>query len=99
VAICIDRIQTAFDLPVRRIEHKWAGLRSFVADKCPVAGYAPDSPGFFWLAAQGGYGIQSAPALARAGAALAMGRVLPEEIAAEGVSAAALAPRRKALAA
>ncbi len=99
VAICIDRIQTAFDLPVRRIDHKWAGLRSFVADKCPVAGFAPDAPGFFWLAGQGGYGIQSAPALARAAAALAMGRTIPEDIAVEGVSAAALSPTRQALAA
>jgi len=99
VAICIDRIQTAFDLPVRRIEHKWAGLRSFVADKCPVAGFATDAPGFFWLAGQGGYGIQSAPALARTAAALALGRAIPDDIVAQGVSADALAPRRKALAA
>jgi D-arginine dehydrogenase len=99
VAICIDRIQRAFDLPVRRIEHKWAGLRSFVADKCPVAGYAPDAPGFFWLAGQGGYGIQSAPALARVAAALALDRPLPADATDEGVSPEALAPRRKALAA
>ncbi len=85
VAICIDRIETAFDISVRRIEHKWAGLRSFVADKAPVAGYAPDAPGFFWLAGQGGYGIQSAPALSRAAAALVLGRELPDDIAAEGV--------------
>lgn len=99
VAICIDRIQTAFELPVRRIEHKWAGLRSFVADKCPVAGFAPDAPGFFWLAGQGGYGIQSAPALARTAAALVLGQPIPDDIAAEGVTATALAPRRQALAA
>lgn len=99
VAICIDRIQAVFDLPVRRIEHKWAGLRSFVADKCPVAGFAPDAPGFFWLAGQGGYGIQSAPALARTAAALALGRAIPDDIASQGVSAGALAPRRQALAA
>lgn len=99
VALCIDRIQAAFDLPVRRIEHKWAGLRSFVADKCPVAGFATDAPGYFWLAGQGGYGIQSAPALARTAAALALGQPIPDDIAAEGVSAAALAPRRRALAA
>lgn len=85
VAICIDRIETAFDISVRRIEHKWAGLRSFVVDKAPVAGYAPDAPGFFWLAGQGGYGIQSAPALSRAAAALVLGRELPDDIAAEGV--------------
>lgn len=99
VALCIDRIQRAFDLPVRRIEHKWAGLRSFVADKCPVAGFSSDAPGFFWLAGQGGYGIQSAPALARVAAALVMGRDIPGDIAAQGVGADALAPRRRALAA
>lgn len=85
IAICIDRIETAFDISVRRIEHKWAGLRSFVADKAPVAGFAPDVPGYFWLAGQGGYGIQSAPALSRAAAALVLGRALPDDIAAEGV--------------
>lgn len=99
VALCVDRIQGAFDLPVRRIEHKWAGLRSFVADRSPVVGFAPDAPGFFWLAGQGGYGIQSAPALARAAAALALGRQLPSDIAAAGVGVEALAPYRKALAA
>jgi D-arginine dehydrogenase len=99
VAICIDRIQTAFDLPVRRIAHKWAGLRSFVADGAPVVGHDPDAPGFFWLAGQGGYGIQSAPAMARTAAALALGRALPGDIVAEGVSAEALAPRRATLAA
>ncbi|MCA2013218.1 FAD-binding oxidoreductase [Cereibacter sphaeroides] len=97
VAVCVDRIQTAFDLPVRRIDHKWAGLRSFVADKAPVVGFAPDAPGFFWLAGQGGYGIQSAPALARAAAALALGRPIPDDIAAEGVTADALSPQRAAL--
>ncbi|MFN3955143.1 MAG: NAD(P)/FAD-dependent oxidoreductase [Pararhodobacter sp.] len=99
VAVCIDRIQLAFDLPVRRVAHKWAGLRSFVADKCPVAGFAPDAPGFFWLAGQGGYGIQTAPALARLAAALALGRPVPSDIADEGVCAMALAPARAELAA
>lgn len=99
VALCIDRVQQAIDLPVRRIEHKWAGLRSFVADKAPVVGPAPDAPGFVWLAGQGGYGIQTAPALARAAAALALGREIPADIADQGVSAQALAPRREALAA
>jgi len=99
VAIAVDRIETAFDVSVRRIEHKWAGLRSFVADGEPVAGYAGDAPGFFWLAGQGGYGIQTAPALARAAAALALGRALPPDIAAEGVREDALAPTRPGLAA
>ena len=97
VAICVDRIERAFDVSVRRIAHKWAGLRSFVADKCPVIGYAPDAKGFFWLAGQGGYGIQSAPAAARTAAALVLGQEIPADIAAEGVSAEALSPARAGL--
>ncbi|HPD92179.1 MAG: FAD-binding oxidoreductase [Rhodobacter sp.] len=97
VAIAIDRIQTAFDLPVRRVAHKWAGLRSFVADKAPVVGHAPDAPGFVWLAGQGGYGIQSAPAMARTAAALTLGRPIPADIADQGVTPQALSPIRKGL--
>ena len=99
VAVCVDRIQRAFDIEISRIENKWAGLRSFVADKTPVAGYDPDVPGFFWLAGQGGYGIQSAPALARMAAALLQGRPIPSDIADQGVEEFALAPRRPELAA
>lgn len=94
IALCVDRIETAFDLSVRRIESKWAGLRSFVADKSPVAGYAGDVDGFFWLAGQGGYGIQSAPALARTAAALILRRALPQDIADQGVRAQDLSPGR-----
>ncbi|PHP65388.1 FAD-dependent oxidoreductase [Zhengella mangrovi] len=94
VAICVDRIEQAFDISVRRVVHKWAGLRSFVADKCPVIGHARDADGFFWLAGQGGYGIQSAPAAARAAAALVLKQPLPADILAEGVTAEALSPGR-----
>lgn len=94
IAICVDRIETAFDIQVRRIENKWAGLRSFVADKCPVVGYDPHIRGFFWLAGQGGYGIQTAPALARVAAALASGRAVPGEVADQGFDPAAIAPAR-----
>ncbi len=97
VAVCVARIEAAFDLSIRRLAHRWAGLRSFVADSCPVAGFAPEADGFFWLAGQGGYGIQSAPALARSAAAILRGEPLPDRIAGEGVSGAALAPSRAAL--
>jgi len=99
VAVCVDRIETAFDVSVRAIENKWAGLRSFVADKTPVACYDPTVPGFFWLAGQGGYGIQSAPALARTAAALVDGGPLPPDIADEGVAEADLAVGRLEIAA
>ena len=98
IAICIDRIETAFDLERPRIESRWAGLRSFLPDGDPVAGYDPEGEGFFWLAGQGGYGIQTAPALARTAAALVRGEDIPGDIAAEGVTGAALARDRSGLA-
>ncbi len=98
IAICIDRIQQAADLPVRRVVRSWAGLRSFVADKTPVVGFDPGVPGFFWLAGQGGYGFQTAPAMSRMAAALLAGQGIPEELAALGVRAEALAPGRPGLA-
>lgn len=97
IAICIDRIETAFDLSVRRIENKWAGLRSFVADRSPVCGYDDRAPDFFWLAGQGGYGIQSAPALAELAAALVLGREAPGYILDEGVKLGDIAPGRPGL--
>jgi D-arginine dehydrogenase len=97
LALAIDRVQAAADLPVRRILRSWAGLRSFVADRSPVVGFDADAPGFFWLAAQGGYGIQTAPALSLLAAALARGEHVPPELEAAGVTAAAVAPDRPAL--
>jgi D-arginine dehydrogenase len=69
-------------------------LRSFVADKTPVNGFAPDAPGFYWLAGQGGYGIQTAPAMARLCASQIRREGTPRDLQAAGVSAAALAPAR-----
>lgn len=96
VALCVDRIQQAFNLPIRRIAHKWAGLRSFVADKAPVVGWSQRAEGFFWLAGQGGYGIQSSPALSRYAAALALGEALPADILAEGLEPDSIAVARLA---
>ncbi|MBB3996037.1 D-arginine dehydrogenase [Sulfitobacter undariae] len=94
VAICADRIMTAFALDIRRIENKWAGLRSFVSDKEPVIGFSNAVPGFFWMAGQGGYGIQTAPAAASLAAALVQGLPLPDHIADEGLKLADVAPAR-----
>lgn len=65
VAIAIDRLGEVVDWQVERVEHKWAGLRSFAPDRLPVYGPDPRNPAFFWFAGQGGYGIQTAPAAAR----------------------------------
>jgi D-arginine dehydrogenase len=94
VAIAIDRIEQAANFHVQRVLRKWAGLRSFVADKSPVVGFDPNLPGFFWLVAQGGYGIQTAPALARIAAALACGEEMPEDLRQMGVTADDLSPVR-----
>ncbi|RIA37582.1 D-arginine dehydrogenase [Hephaestia caeni] len=75
VAIAIDRFEHVVDWRVAALERKWAGLRSFAPDRRPVYGFAPDAPGFFWCAGQGGFGIQTAPAAARLAAALLLGRV------------------------
>lgn len=70
----LDRFERMTTVAVTRVERSWAGLRSFVADRTPVVGFAPDAEGFFWLAGQGGYGVQTAPALSRLAADLAMER-------------------------
>lgn len=95
VAIAVDRIETATTLQIRQVRRKWAGLRSFVADKSPVVGFAADAPGFFWLAGQGGYGIQTAPAMGELAAALVRGLPVPDAMAALGVRVEDVAAARR----
>jgi len=94
IAIGVDRVQAALDIEVRRIHRSWAGLRTFAPDRTPVIGYDPDIPQFFWCAGQGGYGIQTAPAMARTAAALAQGLPAPADVLAEGLLVSALSPGR-----
>ncbi|MCW0198172.1 MAG: FAD-dependent oxidoreductase [Sphingopyxis sp.] len=77
-----------------RSSHSWAGLRTFTHDRVPVAGFAPDAEGFFWLAGQGGYGLQTAPAMAAATEALITGGDWPADLADWGVDQAGLAVER-----
>lgn len=83
VAIGIDRMQQALDIEVRRVEHSWAGLRTFTPDGSLAFGWDKRVEGFFWCVGQGGYGIQTAPAAGRFVADLVLGR--------DGGAAAALA--------
>lgn len=78
IALAINRFEAVADWTVKRVEHKWAGLRSFAPDRLPVIGADPNNPTFFWLAGQGGFGIQTAPAAARLAAALVRGDVYEE---------------------
>lgn len=94
VALAVDRVGAATTLAIRRIERKWAGLRSFAPDRTLVLGPEAGEPGFVWMAGQGGYGIQTAPAAGKALAALAAGEDLPTELSALGLTAAQILPDR-----
>lgn len=94
IAIAADRVEQATTLPIRRISHSWAGLRSFAPDELPVIGEAEGAPGFFWCAGQGGAGFQTAPALSRIAAAAVLGQPLPKDCAAAGLTHAMFAPAR-----
>jgi D-arginine dehydrogenase len=96
VARALDRIGAALGVELRHASHPWAGLRTFAPDRTPVAGPDPDVDGLFWLAGQGGYGIQTAPALAAATAGLVLDGELPPTLTAVGLRAADLAPARLA---
>ncbi|MCP3987142.1 MAG: FAD-binding oxidoreductase [bacterium] len=94
VALAADRVQRATTLEIRHIRRSWAGLRSFVADRSPVIGMDPERPGFFWLAGQGGFGIMTSPAAARAAAGLIVTGSLPEDLQALGLMQADLSVDR-----
>ena len=94
VATGIDRIETATTLTIRRPLRTWAGLRSFVPDGALVGGLDAARPGFFWCCGQGGYGIQTSPAMGQACAARLLGQPMPAHVADQGLTFADLAPRR-----
>lgn len=74
VALALDRLGAAVGKEIRHASHAWAGLRTFAPDGTPVVGVEPSVPGFVWVAGQGGSGIQTSPAMARAAAAAVIGR-------------------------
>ena len=96
IAVTVSRVEQAIKVSVGQIEHKWAGLRSFVADNTPVVGFDPYEDGFFWLAGQGGYGIMTSPAIAEAASALILGNSWPASLDRTGVDEGELAPGRGA---
>lgn len=98
VALAIDAIERMTTLRIRRPSRTWAGLRSFVADGDLVGGYDAEAPDFFWVAAQGGYGIQTSAAMGEACAALLRGLPISAHLVAFGLTADMLSPRRLRLA-
>ncbi len=91
IAIAIDRLERVVDWPIAAVERKWAGLRSFAPDRLPVFGPDPANPHFIWCAGQGGFGIQTSPAI---GGLLAAMLGAPLDPAFAGVETAPYAPAR-----
>jgi D-arginine dehydrogenase len=96
LALAVDRLEYYTTLEVTRIAHRWAGLRTFTPDRVPKAGFAADAPGFFWLVGQGGYGFQTAPAMAEVAEALITGAAWPKGLAERGVLVEQITPGRSA---
>jgi D-arginine dehydrogenase len=94
IAIAVDHIEQATTLSITHVRQKWAGLRSFVADRSPVIGYDPQVADFFWIAALGGYGIQTAPAVGRLAAALVQRQPAPADLLELGLDVGSVAPGR-----
>jgi D-arginine dehydrogenase len=94
VALALDRFHAATIVPEGRPIATWAGLRTFAPDGRPVIGFDPEKPGFFWYAGQGGYGIQTSPALSVLGAKVILGDKLGST---ERAFAEAMSPSRLGL--
>jgi D-arginine dehydrogenase len=92
IATAIDRFEKAVDWPVERVERSWAGIRTFAPDRLPVYGFDRHSPGFFWCAGQGGFGIQTSPAAAKLAGAVLLGNA-PDPMVAH-IDAATFSPAR-----
>jgi len=94
IARAAAAVERASTIEVKHLVGRWAGLRSFAPDRKPVIGMAPDCPGFFWLAGQGGFGIMTSPAAATATAQLVVDGRLGEDLRAFDIDPAALSPAR-----
>jgi D-arginine dehydrogenase len=97
VALAADRVSRAMTLELRHIRRRWAGLRSFVADRGPVIGFDPECEGLCWLAGQGGFGIMTSSGAARAVAGLVVDGQLPRDLRELGLRAEDLSPAREGL--
>jgi D-arginine dehydrogenase len=94
IAMGIDRLMQVTTLEINRIEHSWGGLRTFTPDKNPAIGFDPSTEGFFWLVGQGGYGIQSAPAVSETAAAMILGQAIPQYVIDNGLKPDEVKPQR-----
>ncbi len=94
MAITVARFEDVSTLKINRIDHSWAGLRTFSSDGDPVIGWEPAVPGFFWLVGQGGYGVFTSPAIGRYAASLISSAELPYAYKSHGFPFESLSPDR-----
>lgn len=94
IALAASKVEEFTSLTVRTILHSWAGLRTFTSDRMPAVGFAPDREGFFWLAGQGGFGLQTSPAMSEIAHALITGGQWPADLAENGAVPELVAPGR-----
>jgi len=94
IATGIARIEEATTMTIRRPTRTWAGLRSFVPDGELIGGFDASVPEFFWVAGQGGYGIQTAAGMGQACSSVLLGQPMPPPLTSLGVSAERLSPQR-----
>lgn len=87
-------LEQATTVAVSHVAHRWAGLRTFAGDRVPVVGYSGEKEGFFWLAGQGGFGIQTAPAMGRLATDLVLGKTLAVDFSEQGLTPEVFAPGR-----
>ena len=97
IARAIDELNDATTLNIKSVNSSWGGLRTFAPDENPIVGYDAGAEGFFWMVGQGGYGIQTSPALARLAASLVRGQDAPQDLIDRGVDLGALSPARAGL--
>ena len=94
IAYAAHYLSESSKLEVTHVAHSWAGLRTFASDRLPVIGFSSAQPAYFWFAGQGGYGIQTSPALAQIAATLLLGTELPENLSAAVIDPLSFSPTR-----
>lgn len=94
IAYAAHYLEQATTIQIRHVSHSWAGLRTFAPDRIPVVGWSGKIEDFFWLAGQGGFGIQTSPALGELAASLIAHGAAPEAFARHGLTREQFAPQR-----
>jgi len=94
IALAAWKVERYTTLSVARIAHRWAGLRTFTPDRTPAVGFDAEAPGFFWLAGQGGFGLQTAPALSEVVETLIAGSAWSQDLIDAGVTLGDFDPAR-----